>query len=357
MTGKKDRSASEPASVRFGFSAVVDVPLRQLARRAEEVESLGFSRLWLPDERLTRNVYAGLTICALNTQSMDLGIAVTNPYTRNAALTAAATATLDELAGGRLTLGFGAGGGLGHYGIEGSRPAIAVRETVKVVRLLLAGREVTYEGRHLRMKGARLDFPALRQVPIYVAARGPRLLELAGEIGEGAIIGGFANEQGIAHARTAIGRGLQRGDREWADLDVVSWLYTSVADDTATARQAVSRLVTMSIVTSRLILDSIGVQIPPQLMTCLESSGWSMAAEAIDDCSRYLTEEMLDAFSVAGTPAECARKLARIARTGVCELALVGLPAQGQSVEELARRLAVEVIPEVRSLLSRQPTS
>lgn len=356
VTEMEGMAASERAAVRFGFSAVVDVPLPNLARRAEELESLGFSRLWLPDERLTRNVYAGLTVCALNTHSVDLGLAVTNPYTRNPALTAAAAATVDELAGGRLTLGFGAGGGLGHYGIEGSRPAIAVRETVQVVRLLLSGREVTYEGRHVRMRGARLDFQALRQLPIYVAARGPRLLELAGEIGDGAIIGGFASEQGIAHARAAIGRGLGRRGRDWADLDVVSWLYTSVTDDPAAARRAVSRLVTMSVVTSRPILDSIGVRIPPELRTCLERSGWSVAAKAIDECSRCLTDEMLDAFSVAGTPLECARKLARIARTGVCELALVGLPAPDQSVEGLARRLAAEVIPEVRLLLSRQPT-
>ena len=180
-------------ALRFGFGAVIDVPLRQLGGRAEQLESLGFDRFWLPDERLTRNVYAGLTVCALNSSRMQLGIAVTNPYTRNAALTAAAAASVDELADGRLSLGFGAGGGLAHYGIERNRPAIAVREAVEVVRRLLAGQTVTYEGRHLQMREAKLDFAPLRQIPIYVAARGPRLLGLAGEIGDGAIIGGFAS--------------------------------------------------------------------------------------------------------------------------------------------------------------------
>jgi 5,10-methylenetetrahydromethanopterin reductase len=228
---------------------------------------------------------------------------------------------------------------------------------VEVVRLLLAGQTVTYEGRHLQMREAKLDFAALRQIPIYVAARGPRLLELAGQIGDGAIIGGFASPAGIEHARAAIGRGLERSGREWSDLDLVSWLYTCVADDPATARHAVARLVTTSLVTSRPILDSIGVRIPERLRSCLESSGWSVAPEAVDECSRHLNDEILDAFSLAGTPAECARKLRRIAETGVREIAFVALPAPGQTVEQLARRLATEVVPEMRSRLSGEAVS
>jgi len=89
---------------------VIDIPVRALGRRAEEVEDLGFDRFWLPDERLTRNVYTGLTVSALHTETLRLGVAVTNPYSRNVALTAAAAATIDELSGGRFSLGFGAGG-------------------------------------------------------------------------------------------------------------------------------------------------------------------------------------------------------------------------------------------------------
>ena len=338
-------------TVRFGFGAVIDVPLRDLARRAEEVERLGFDRFWLPDERLTRSVYPGLTVSALHTSKIGLGVAVTNPYSRNVALTAAAAATVDEISGGRFSLGFGAGGGLGHYGIERKSPAVAVREAVEVVRLLLAGKPVDYEGKHIRMNHARLDFKALRQVPIYIAARGPRLLALAGEIADGAIIGGFAGAQGIAHAQAAIRGGLERAGRTWSDLNVVSWLYTCVADDAAAARRAVSRLVTTSLVTSRPVLESIGVDIPQALRDCLEASGWSVTPESIDSCSHLLTDEILDAFSVAGTPEQCAKKLTRIARTGVQELAMVALPAQGQTVEDIARRLASEVLPQVRASL------
>jgi len=335
----------------------VDVPLRDLGTRAELVERLGFDRFWLPDERLTRNVYAGLTVAALHTRKLQLGIAVTNPYTRNAALTAAAAATVDELSGRRVALGLGAGGGLGHYGIERSRPAVAVREAVHVIRELLAGKAVTFDGSYLRMNDARLDFAAARQIPIYIAARGPKLLELAGEIADGAIIGGFASDQGIEHAKAAIGQGLKRAGRDWADIDLVAWLYTSVADDPAAARRAVSRLVTTSLVTSRPILPTIGVEIPAPLRDCLEASGWTVSAEAIDRCSQFLSDEVLDAFSVAGTPEACARKVAHVARHGVSEIAFVSLPAAGDTPERLAERLAGEVLPLVRTELQSQRVS
>jgi 5,10-methylenetetrahydromethanopterin reductase len=341
--------------MRLGFAAVIDVPLRAFGMRAELIEELGFDRFWLPDERLTRNVYAGLTVTALHTKTLQLGVAVTNPYTRNVALTAAAAATLDELSGGRLTLGLGAGGGLGHYGIERTRPVVAVREAVQVIRELHAGKVVTFDGSHVRMSDARLDFVAARQVPIYIAARGPKLLELAGEVADGAIIGGFASDQGIERAKAAIGRGLKRAGRDWADIDVVAWLYTSVADEPAAARRAVSRLVTTSLVTSRPILATIGVEVPTPLRDCLEAAGWTVSADAIDDCSQFLSDEVLDAFSAAGTPEDCAHKVARIARHGVKEIAFVSLPAAGDTPEGLARRIAGEVLPLVRAELQSQP--
>src|SRR5207245_5699809 len=109
---------------------------------AEVIEVIGVNRDGRPAERPTLNVYAGLTVTALRTKNVQLGIAVTNPYTRNVGVTAAAAATVDELSGGRVSLGFGAGGGLGHYGVDRSRPAVAVREAVNVTRPVVAGESV-----------------------------------------------------------------------------------------------------------------------------------------------------------------------------------------------------------------------
>src|SRR5205807_5036362 len=108
------------------------------------------------------------------------------------------------------------------------------------------------------------------------------------------------------------------------------------------------------LVTSTPILETIGVQIPAPLRDCLEASGWSVSAESIDECSRHLSDEILDAFSIAGSPADCARKLTEVARLGVKEMAMVALPAVGQTPEQLAQRLAAEVLPAVRTALDTQ---
>jgi 5,10-methylenetetrahydromethanopterin reductase len=329
------------------LATVVDVPLRDVAARAAAAERHGFDRLWLPDERLTRNVYTALTVAALSTTKIELGVGVTNPYTRNPALTAAAAATVDELSGGRLSLGFGAGGGLDHYGVARREPVRAVREAIEIVRRLTAGERVDHSGRHFTMRDAGLDFPALRTVPVYVAARGPRLLELAGEVADGAILGGFASPRGLAYALAAVETGIRRRSALTPRPQVVAWLYASVADDSRAARAAVAGLVAASLMTSRSILERIGIELPAAFRRHVEATGWSLAPESMAAAARLVSEDLIDDFSVAGTPAECRAKLKAIAAEGVDEIALVALPGERQSADDVAARLAADVLPGI----------
>jgi len=333
--------------VRFGLGMMGDTPLRAIARRAKLLEQLDYDQLWMADERLMRNLYSCLTVAALETAQIGVGTAVTNPYTRSPALTAAAIATIDEASGGRAVLGLGAGGGIGQYGIDRSRPAIALRETVEIVRRLTAGERVSFEGKVFSMSEIELNFVPLRAIPIYLAARGPRILELAGEIADGVIIGGFALRSGLEFARSCIQTGLSNSGRSWTDLEVVSWLYTSVDDNPETAREAVSWLVFTSLITSRPILDQIGIAIPAALRDHLDRTGWSLTPDSIAVGKTLLNAEMLDAFSVTGTPSQCAGKLRDIAQLGVDQIAMVPLCPNGVSFETMARRIATDVLPLV----------
>lgn len=324
-----------------------DTPLAAIAARAQLLEQLDYHQLWMADERLMRNVYACLTVAALETTRIGLGTAVTNPYTRSPALTAAAIATVDEASGGRTILGLGAGGGIGQYGIDRAHPAVALRETVEIVRRLTARERVSFEGQVFSMSEAELNFLPLRTIPIYLAARGPRILELAGEIADGVIIGGFALRSGLDFARSCVQTGLEHSGRSWTELEVVSWLYTSVDDDPETAGEAVRWLVFTSLITSRPILDQIGIVIPAALRDHLDRTGWSLTPESIAVGKTLLNAEILDAFSVTGTPSQCARKLREVARLGVDQIAMVPLCPHGVTFETMARRIATEVLPLV----------
>ena len=138
-------------------------PAGRLAEMAQLAERTGYDYLWLADERFFREVYASLTLCALRTERIKLGPCVTDPYSRHAALTAMAIATLDEISGQRAVLGIGAGvSGFRELGIAREKSGVALREAVEVIRKLLAGETVTLQGPVVRVDGAHLDFKPVR---------------------------------------------------------------------------------------------------------------------------------------------------------------------------------------------------
>ena len=126
-----------------------------------EIESLGFGHLWLTDSSLhARNCYAYLTLAAAASSQLLLGTAVTNPATRHPAITAAAAATVDEISGGRLTLGIGAGDRpLLALGLRPS-PLATLEAAIDAIRLLWRGEEVDLSSAGFSLSSAHLRFPA-----------------------------------------------------------------------------------------------------------------------------------------------------------------------------------------------------
>ena len=123
------------------------------------------------------------------------------------------------------------------------------------------------------------------------------------------IIGGFAQRAGLRYALDRVSAGLSRANRGWADIDVVAWLYTCVSDDREAARRAVSRMVMASVITSRTILDQLGIVLPDELADRVASGRWTYAEDEMLAAARLLPEEVIEAFAVYGTAKECVRRL------------------------------------------------
>ena len=315
-----------------------------LTANSRALEDLGYSDIWVPDERLLRNVYVSLATIANATERVGLGPAVTNPYTRHPAHTAAAIATIDELSGGRATLALGAGGGLDAYGIDRKNPVGTLREAIKVIGGLLDGEKLNFDGDIFAIRRAQIDFPVARRVPIYLAARGPKILSLAGEVADGAIIGGFATEAGLRYANEAIDRGIETAGRKPSDVDRMSWLYISVNDDPVAARVAVSKMVLASLITSRPILDRIGLEIPKTLRDHLDSTGWRYPTETPLEASKLLPDHIVDAFAIHGTAAQSRVRLEEVRAAGIDHVSFVLFPAAGDNLAVLAEKIAREVV-------------
>jgi 5,10-methylenetetrahydromethanopterin reductase len=317
-----------------------------IAERAHVAEVLGFDRIWLPDERLRRSVYVALTACALKTEKLGLGVGVTNPYTRHPAVTAATIASIDELRPGNVVLGLGAGGQLSHLGLAPERPRAAVRETIRTVRRLTGGLADVTNGdeRDLRGVGDRLEFGE-RAIPVYIASRGPGLLSLAGELADGVIVGGFADLLGFRFATQQVEAGISKAGRQPSDVRRVAWMYTSLDSNPDRALTAVRPIVLASMITSRNVLDDIGVVLPPRLQEQLDESEWKLSNQDLAHAAEQLNEDIVSAFSLAGRVDECAERLATLIAEGIDEVVFVCFPPPGKSVVELAESIMGDLVP------------
>jgi 5,10-methylenetetrahydromethanopterin reductase len=133
---------------KLGLLLNAEYPLSELVRLGRLAEELGYEALWYTDIRFARECYLGLAAVAAATSKIQLGPGVTDPYSRHPAITAATIATLDELSGGRARLGLGTGGyGFAQLGLERRLPVAALRETIEIVRGLLAGGPMALEGK------------------------------------------------------------------------------------------------------------------------------------------------------------------------------------------------------------------
>lgn len=179
-----------------------------------EIEKLGYSNLWCTDSSLhARNVYSYLTMAALESSSLLLGSAVTNPLTRHPAITASAMATIDDVSDGRAILGIG----------SGDRPLLALgmkpcklaelEDAISDIRRLWTGEVVTHRSTCYELDGAHMRFPSRPDLPVYISASGPRSLELAGRVADGVLILAGLFDQALEWAIDCVNRGAAAAGR------------------------------------------------------------------------------------------------------------------------------------------------
>jgi len=208
--------------------------LQKMIQLAKLSEELGFTHIWVGDSHLIwREAYVNVAAVALNTSKVKIGTGVTNPLTRHPSVVASAYATLEEYSPGRMIVGIG----LGDSSVEtmGMKPAKLsfFEKTIQQMRDLLSGKEVQLETGKIH-----LLHPCKNKVPIYIAASGPRMLELSGRIADGIIVLVGVADEYIAHAKEKIAEGARAAGRKLEDINLVLWVPCAVSDK-APAKDAV----------------------------------------------------------------------------------------------------------------------
>jgi 5,10-methylenetetrahydromethanopterin reductase len=199
---------------------------------------------------------------------------------------------------------------------------------------------VEFEGITTRFSG-QLDFvPSRPEIPIWIAGRGPTVLQLAGEVANGVMVGGLASKPGLDYARRQIERGLARAGRPATSVTRSVWLHTAIADDGHRARNAVRLIVVGAMLSSLNVLEELGIPIPESLIAQLRGVTYGYNNPEMQRVAESLDDEILDHFSVAGTVDEVVPRLRALADSGIEHVAVLPWLAEGQTLEDFIDRLA-----------------
>jgi 5,10-methylenetetrahydromethanopterin reductase len=284
-----------------------------------EAENLGFEWVGVADSQsVFHELYVALTLAATSTSRVRVGPLVTNPLTRHLVVTASAIASIDAMSRGRAVLGIGSGDSA--IFTLGAPPATlaGLEDAILTLGRLTAGDVVERRERMWRVHRTS------RRVPVYLAAEGPRTLELAGRVADGVIVGLGLTPDVVERSLAAIERGARAAGRRLADLDVWWFAKTNVAD----TRAAAIAPITMALAASanhafRFTLEGKGV--PVDLHEPIRGLQREYDAHQHEIAGAHnaaltdrwgLTDFLVDRFAIAGTLDECVAQIRRAMAAG-----------------------------------------
>lgn len=193
----------------------------------------GFDDIWLPDGEGMQDPLVLAGALAVATQDVRIATGIVPVYNRPPAILATSVVAVEQRARGRFVLGLGSSTQNmvdRWYGLPFDRPLQRVRETVELLRALLAGEKSAFDGTTLRSHGFRLKETPREPVPIYLAAMGPRMLQLTGQIADGVVLNDMTTPDRFAWALEELDRGAKRSGRRGEDLEVVMRRAIAVTD-------------------------------------------------------------------------------------------------------------------------------
>ncbi len=296
-------------------------PIRQGMEVARYAESKGFHAIWQAESRLVREATVPMAAFLSVTERIKVGSGVVNNWTRNPALLASTFSTLDDLAPGRVILGIGAWWDplASKVGIKRTKPLQAMRETIEVVRALLADETVTYDGEFVHFDGVELDYVHQerrpKDVPIYLGATGMQMMELAGEIADGVVLNYLVSPVYNDMAMDHLEIGARKAGRSAGDLDRPQLVVCSLDEDRQAALDSARLLVTQYLGQQPHIMKASGV--PESLLEEIaQVLTWPATAEQVEAASKLVPDEIVQMITASGTAEECKAKVAEYVQRG-----------------------------------------
>ncbi|MBE7474579.1 MAG: LLM class flavin-dependent oxidoreductase [Anaerolineae bacterium] len=295
--------------------------LREGMKIAQYAEKHGFEAVWQAESRLVRDAIVPMAAFAAVTERIKVGSGVINNWTRNIGLLAATFLTLDDLAPDRIICGIGAWWDplAANVGIERRKPLLAMRETIEVMRRLLNMENVTYNGEFHKVKGIELDVVhgrrEPRHVPIMIGATGLKMMEMTGEIADGAVLNYCVPPEYNHEALSALKTGAERAGRTLDDIDRPQLMICSVHTDKAQAMDGARWMLTQYLAQQPHIAKASGVsdEVVKKIQSIL---GWPATKEQIKSAMPLVPDELVQRITASGTPEEVKAKVREYVANG-----------------------------------------
>jgi len=288
--------------------------LRDGLEYVKYAEKRGFEAVWQAESRLVRDAIVPMAAYAAVTDRIKIGSGVINNWTRNIGLLAATFLTLDDLAPDRVICGIGAWWDplARNVGIQRRKPLAAMRETVQLLRRLLNMERVTYHGEFHQVDGIELDVVhgrrEPRNVPIMIGATGDKMMELTGEISDGAVLNYCVPPDYNDRAMELLDRGARRAGRTLDEIDRPQLVVCSVDNDRDRAVDTTRGLLTQYLAQQPHIAKASGVS--PEVVADIQSIlGWPATHEQIQRAKHLVPEELIYRITASGTPTEAKAKV------------------------------------------------
>jgi probable F420-dependent oxidoreductase len=331
--------------MQFGFTLKPEHTVQRTLALARQAEAAGFEYGWLFDSHvLWRDPYPLLTLMAEATEHLRLGTCVTNPATREPSVTASALAVLEELSGGRMDLGIGRGDSARR--MLGKKPTTMadLEQAVHVIRALVEGRSIEYEGTMLQ-----LPWAGGYRLPVWIAGYGPVALKLTGRIADGSMLQ-IGDPDLIRWFVSQVHASAGEAGRDPGSVQVMAAAPAHVGD-LADARD---RTRWFPALVSNHVVDLVNKyprdDLPAELTTYIrdrEGYDYRHHAEVGSSNAQFVTDDIVDRFCLVGPVEQHIARLKDLAEAGVDQFNLYLMNGDEERQLEIYGR---EIIPALRDV-------
>ncbi len=293
------------------------MPVSDALTAVREAEKRGFESAWVVESSLTpgKDAISYLGALSVSTERIGLATGVINLFSRSATLIASTMATLDELSGGRIILGIGTGHSMigPYHSIEFHDPLNRMREYIDVIRKLVSGTQVNYEGKYIQIRNLKLNMQPLRQrIPIYVATVSERLARVAGEIADGVLFV-LVSPTRVKELVKATREGVESVNRPFDEVDVACYLPTFLMRDAEKAMNGARQTVAGYGRSKhyRRLYRKMGFAKEADLLR----EAW--AKGGMENAIAQVPELMARDLVLVGSPEDCVKRVEEYRRVGV----------------------------------------